>query len=219
MQHILRLSEAGISKLKTLNRKIKIWFKEVLHLPVWTSDAWIYAKSGGNLQDIAATILACRKKATEKMLNSGDATACEVGALLKERVTRDFNRLGVGHVQTNLKDHFQKRHLEKLGEQKGNSSALKTMASSPICRDWIWRSNLKSQEKINCLKLTGDLYPTRINQTKGIYNQKIKKCRKCGVKSETQAHILNACETNKNAISKRHNLVADKVAELLGGEE
>ena len=93
MQHTLRLSEAGISKLKVLNRKLKIWFKQVLHLPVWTNDSWIYARSGGNLHDVLATILACRKEATEKMLNSEDSISFEVGNLIKNRVNRDFEKL------------------------------------------------------------------------------------------------------------------------------
>ena len=52
-----------------------------------------------------------------------------------------------------------------------------------------------------------------------MYEQNLKKRRKCGQRSETQAHILNRRTSNKNAISKRHNLVADKIAELLGGGE
>ena len=58
------------------------------------------------------------KKLRKKMLNSDDPITFEVGANIEEKVNQDFRRLGVENVEGNLKDIYQKRHLENLKGQK-----------------------------------------------------------------------------------------------------
>ena len=218
-QHTLRLSDCGIGKLKEINQLVKAFYKKVLHLPVWTSDAWIYANQGGNLQDILVTILACRKKAATKLLTSNDPLVFEIGAEVERQASANFDRLKVGHISGSVKDFYQKKHLASLGEQLGNGSALATIAQSSVSRNWIWWGTQPSNIRIGCLKLMSDTFSTKINLTKGIYDQKLKMCRKCKQHPETQAHILNACQLNKDAITKRHNNVCDKVAQVLFPDE
>ena len=97
-----------------------------------------------------------------------------------------------------------------------NGEALVTMAKSGIQRKWLWESNpLESRTIINSVKILSGTLPTNINKTRGNQNQELKKCRRCKKTAETDIHVLNECSHNKNAISRRHNMIVNKIAKEL----
>jgi len=218
MLHQLRLSNVGISKLKRLSRLLRSWVRKVLHLPIWTPTDWIHGSFGGMLANIEELIFKTRKKASDRMLASRDTVAFWVGNKEDRINTNGLRSLRADHVETKgLKGLFEKRRLEGLHEHH-NGLSLTTMAKSVVGRRWLWKSRLASGQKINCLKLTCDLFPTKVNLTKGSNHPAEKLCRRCKQWRESQKHILNGCPANRLAYCRRHNNVADAVATDLFGD-
>ena len=98
-----------------------------------------------------------------------------------------------------------------------NGEALLTMVDANTTkRNWMWRSgNLATGEKIQCWRALSGTIPTKINKTRGNADQSRKKCRWCKQTAETDMHILSSCTINKDAISKRHDAVCDKLGKIL----
>ena len=120
-----------------------------------------------------------------------------------------------GVPENKLKDEFRKRRLNRL-KALTNGEALFAMTQSVIKRDWLWYgTSFRSQNRIVAAKILSGILPTRINMSRGDPDQTKKLCRHCNKTAETDLHILNACPKTKDARSRRHNLVANKIAKEL----
>ena len=108
MTYQLRLSEVGITKRRKINAVIKRWFKQILHLPEWTSDDWIHSPNGGGLGNILEVILKTRKKASEKMSTSQDLASRDVG---RREDWGEREELGLGQNK-----HASQRNEGKVGK-------------------------------------------------------------------------------------------------------
>ena len=217
MIHQLRLGSVGISQLKKLNIKIRVWFKKILHLPQWTPNEWVHGRFGGALHDITNLIVACRKKASENMLKSEDKIASDIGMKLSVRHDADLRRLKVDHLNhLSRKVHWESERKEKWS-RRINGTALTTMTLSTVKREWIWYAdNIPSWKRLRCLQMLSGTIPTRINENRGNpRNPDLRKCRACKGTAETDMHILNECGKRKDQISKRHNVVCDITARFL----
>ena len=71
-------------------------------------------------------------------------------------------------------------------------------------------------KKIHLINTLSGTLPTKVNNTRGVPNIQPKKCTECNNnKIEDDAHILSTCIMNHGLISKRHNLVVNKIAKEL----
>ena len=59
--HKLRLSDLPVTKMRKIDNLVKKYHKRLLHLPEWTSDAWLHHPRGGRLINI--TMLIAKSKA------------------------------------------------------------------------------------------------------------------------------------------------------------
>jgi len=215
MLYQLRLADVGIGKLKKLNRKIKQAVKKMLHLPEWTSDAWLHLQTGGNLNDILIAILKSRKKATEKMSVSDDRICAAIGRELDVINHENLRRIDLDFPVNSIKTEVDKNRLKDLGKIT-NGKALATMSNSFIKRNWLWNSkSVKGQTRIINIKMLSGTLPTRINLTRGRVSQQEKVCRRCRATAETDLHIFNECKFTKLMQMKRHNRICDKIAKEL----
>ena len=209
MIHQLRLAEVGISKLKELNRRIKIWYKKTMHLAEWTPDSWLHSETGGGLSNILELILKCRKKASEKMSTSSDEVSARIGIQLDDKNRISLERINNQSVETTkLKQHWEEKRLLAL-KTVLNGNALITMTNSVVKRTWLWTDRfLDGRSRTRCLQMLSGTIPTRINQTRGVQERDCKMCRRCKATAETDMHILSSCSFNKGTIINRHdNLV------------
>ena len=67
IQFQLRLSNHGLEEARKLNRLIRKHVNTILHLPTWTSTAWIHHRNGANIPDLVSTTMISRVKAARKM--------------------------------------------------------------------------------------------------------------------------------------------------------
>ena len=217
MIHQLRLGAVGISQLRKLNIKIRIWFKKILHLPQWTPNEWVHGKFGGALHDITNLIVACRKKASDNMMRSEDKIASEIGMILNEKSDADLRRLQVDHLDHSARKIYWEEERKERWSKRINGRALTTMTLSTVPRDWIWYADkIPSWKRLRCLQMLSGTIPTRINENRGNpRNPELRKCRACKLTAETDLHILNQCVMRKEQITKRHNVVCDSISRSL----
>ena len=155
-------------------------------------------------------------RASEKMAMSEDGVVRVVGARLAQKNRILWNKAGLqGLDLAAARESCEVKRAENLGRNT-NGSALKTIATSnSFRRAWMMDANLKSGNKILIWKAMSGTIPTKINLTRGMPDQALKKCRRCGNTPETDGHILAGCHTSRDAFSKRHNMLCDKVAKEL----
>jgi hypothetical protein len=68
---------------------------------------------------------------------------------------------------------------------------------------------------VTAVKILAGALPTNIRTTRGVDDRAVKMCRNgCG-QAETDLHVLTSCRKTRDAISRRHNLVRDKIAKEL----
>ena len=211
MTYQLRLSEVGITKLRKLNVVIKCWFKQILHLPEWTSDAWIHSPNGGGLGNILELILKTRKKASEKMCVSRDEASRDVGWCEDMVNERNLGLAKMNMSVNQMKMTLETRRMECL-QTKLNGKALRTIAESYVKRQWLWYAeSVKPGDKILMLKVMSGTLPTRINTSRGRIDAREKLCRKCKNSAETDLHVLSEYHLTKDIRICRHNSVVKKV--------
>lgn len=215
IQYHLRLSDHGLEEARKLNRIIRKAVKGILHLPTWTSTAWIHHRNGANIPDLTTTTMISRCKATRKMKVSTDpvarATADELEPLDEERLTR-LNLIN----EPNMKEAHMKRLEEQL-EKQNNGRAIVTAMSTIHRRTWLWTGRgLKPGNKIRLIQALSSTLPTKVNKTRGNPDRRAKICTRCKRNEiEDDSHILSRCTYGKDLITKRHDYVAKKIAKEL----
>ena len=169
MIHQLRLADVGICKLKKLNTRIKIWFKQVMHIAEWTPDSWLNNEDGGNLANICELILKCRKKAAERMASSEDEVTAQVGVSVDDNARKNLLRLNKQHIETrSLKTHWRNKRNQELGKTL-NGQALVAMTKSEVKRGWLWKDRfLDGRIRTRMCQMLSGTIPTRINITRGL---------------------------------------------------
>ncbi len=212
----LRLSDAGVTKVKKINQLTRKWFKKFLHLPEWTPNAWVYSKGGGNLADQMVRTAKSRSKANKKMIASTDEIAASVGRANEQATNELLKRAKLDDVElskmTNIAD---KRRLEEIMKQKDGIS-LHTIATTDVTRRNLWNAKTVSGKSlVLAAKALSGTLPTKMNLHRGNCKPELIKCRRCKTANETTLHVLNECSYTKRHSMKRHNNICDKIAKDL----
>ena len=213
LTHILRLSRCGTCQLRKIERQVRKSLKRCLHLPEWTPNAWIHCNTGGGLPNLTEVIVTARVKAWRKMTLSTDFCISETAKMMNPYILKLKKNLKCQLIPAKkMKAAFHKKRLESL-ETVMNGKALSTMASQR--RPWLWDGSLWGGKQINAIKIISGTLPNKINLHRGKTTPSKILCRRCMKVPETDIHILSECPLNKNVISKRHNLLARKIAKEL----
>ena len=211
MIYQLRLSDAGIGKLRKVSKLVKKTFQKILHLPEWTPDCWLHLKAGGGLTNLVSAVIKMRRKVSGKMVNSEDSIAQGVAVELDLRNIELYQRANLPVSTHGVNAKIDAENLTCLSRLT-NGTALLTMAGSCTRRDWLWHAkSFSSRDLITSLKILSGTLPTNINRTRGRRNPTEKRCRNCLKVAETDLHVLNKCPINHELISKRHNEVCNKI--------
>ena len=215
INYVLRMSDCGICELRKWSRFVRGWVKSIIHFPTWCSSDWLHMSGGLGIPDVSSGIVIQRLRAVEKMAMSDDGVVRVVGARLAQRNRVLWNRAGLAGIELKAaKKYCEVKRLNKVGSLT-NGGSLKTIAESSVSRHWLMEKNIRPGNKILVWKAMAGVIPTKINLTRGVADQTLKKCRCCGKTAETDGHILAGCPTSQNAYSKRHNMLCDKVAREL----
>ena len=211
IQYQLRLSDHGLEEARKLNRLIRKHVKTILHLPTWTSTAWIHHRNGVNIPDLVSTTMISRVKAARKMKTSTDPAASYTGDQVTPTEEDRLARLGLS-TSINPKEDHQKRLIEEIGKMN-NGRAVTTVMNSRHRRGWLWtQRGLKPGNKLRLIQALSSTLPTKINKTRGIQDRNQKLCMRCKKKEiEDDAHILSRCPFNKDLYRKRRNYIVRKI--------
>ncbi|XP_047127554.1 uncharacterized protein LOC124808477 [Hydra vulgaris] len=216
VNYVLRMSECGISELRSWTRFVRNWAKNIIHLPTWCSSDWIHSIKGLGIPDVSKGIVIQRMRASEKMSTSEDGIVRVVGARLVQKNRVLWEKAGFEGIELKAaRRHCEVERLNNIGNIT-NGVALKTIAEvSSVNRYWMIDDNLKSGNKILVWKAMAGAIPTKINLSRCVADQTLKKCRRCSLTAETDGHILAGCHTSSDAYSKRHKMLCDKLAKEL----
>lgn len=162
-------------------------------------------------------IIKSRRKGVEKMMSSVDPLAAKVGTELDPGTSQQLRLLDFDGNLGDLPKAMELKRVETLTNLI-NGKSLVAMTKSDVKREWLWDSRyLKSGDSMMVIKILSGTMPHRINMTRGRKNQLEKLCRKCKTAAETDLHVLQTCPRikQKKLVSKRHNLVVNKIAKEL----
>ena len=62
IKYQLRLSDHGLEEVRKINWLIRKYVKKILHLPTWTSTAWIHHRNGFNIPNLVTTNMISNKE-------------------------------------------------------------------------------------------------------------------------------------------------------------
>lgn len=216
LMHQLRLAGTEKCGLRNLDRKLRKAYKRILHLPEWTSTAWLHHSKGGRLPELTDLMTRSGHKAALKMAESDDPVT---SSLSEELLQRSIQRLDSSGLSSRTPASIKKEQ-EVIKEEKilmtANGRARSTMLTkNSITRDYLWNGCQSGRTNINSLRILSGTLPTRLNQHRGATTQENIRCRRCGASAETDLHVLNECHANKDIISRRHNDVQKKLGKEL----
>ena len=206
IKYQLRLSGHGLEEARKMNWLIRKYVKKILHLPTWTSTSWIHHRNGCNIPDLVASTMITRINATLKMKTSTDAIVQQTGDVLTPLNEERLMRLNLDKSSNKGEEAMKK--LENQIKTQNNGKALLTAMRSKHKRSWLWtKRGLKTGEKLQYIQALSPTLPTKVNNTRGCNDMNMKKCKRCRQnKIEDDAHILAACDQNKDEITKSARL-------------
>ena len=192
MLYQLRIADCSCGEIKRIQRSIRSTVKRILHLPEWTSTAWMHSKEGGQIPYLITKVMKSKKKATERMLEERDETVRALGNDLDRMQKEVMERCGITEVELErLKEHQEKKRKEEIQGQM-NGRAITTSMARSCKRKWLWQNrSLSDGDKIVLVKALSGTLPHRINQTRGRQDQAENKCRKCRNVAETDCVSTN----------------------------
>ena len=211
---VLRMSNAPVTTLKKIDVKLREWYRNLLHLPLFTPTAWINSQQGGGLICMAESIVLVRKKGVDKMaVEQSDELARQVAAVLDVQASADVRKLGFYGDVKNFKETMSRRRTERLRNVR-NGGTFIVMGKSHVKREWMFngRKNLAGTDKVNLVKVLSGTLPTRLNTSRGGNDPRQKLCRRCKRAVESDIHVLNECSMNKGLIMERHDRIVNKIA-------
>ena len=85
----------------------------ILHLPTWTSNAWINSREGCNIIDFVVSTAIIRSAASNKIKMSHNKISQTIGDKFEATNTERLVRLGFQNT-TNKKEEMMKRRVKKL---------------------------------------------------------------------------------------------------------
>ena len=139
MIYQLRLSDAGIGKLRKVSRMVKKTIKRILHLPKWTPNCWLHLKAGGDLTNLVSAVIKMRRKASGKIVNSEEPIAQAIAVELDLTNTELYQRANLPVSTHGANAKIDTENLTCLSRLT-NGTALLTMAGSRARREWLWHA-------------------------------------------------------------------------------
>ena len=213
--HKLRLSDLPVTKMRKVDNLVKKYYKRILHLPEWTSDAWLHHPRGGRLINITMLIAKSKADSATSMAICGDPAANEVGQEILDEMMLYRRRCGVEEVElSETRKYYIKQCLEKVRKEKPNGVARACMLESARDRKWLWYGQTTGTELITTMLLMAGQLPCRTNLARGNPAQ-LKICRRCSQSNEYEMHILQECSFGKQLRQRRHNVIVKAVAKDL----
>ena len=212
IQYQLRFSDHGLEEVRKINRLIRKHVKQILHLPTWTSTAWIHHRNSYNILDLVTTTMISRTKSPTKMKTSEDVIAQYTGDIITPLKEGRLRRLSLENINNKRKGAIKK--LEEQVEHQNNGKTLTTAMQSKDKRSWLWtKQGIKPGEKLRYSQALSGTLPTKVNKTRCINDLNLNKCKRCkSNKVRNDAYIMIACPYNKGLISKRHDYVIKRLA-------
>ena len=208
----LRLSQVGITKLRGVDRRVRVYFRKILHHPEWAVSDWIHHRRGGGVPEFTTRVVTSRYRAALKMITSSDPVASTIGKEMLRLSKIEIKRL---HLDPNDMDGWEKTlekqseaRISKMVDGKGINLRLKSK------RPYLWNGALKGKQLINSAKILNNSLPNKFNLKRSKKNTDLM-CRRCKSEMESTIHILNGCAVNSTKYSHRHNSLAKKIGREL----
>ena len=214
--HQLRMSDWGIAKLSGLDRVLRKWYKKYLHLPKWTHTPWIHHRAGGTLPSVLDLVTRSRYAAALKAQQSVDPVTVAVSQAPLDSARRTLERLHMDTASALAVKKCQLKQKETSLRATHNGQAKHAMlTSSCISRNYIWRGCLHGKSMINSLRILSGTLPTKLNLHRGHTAAQDLLCRRCHEAPETDMHVLQTCDLNKDLRVARHNVLVNKIGKEL----
>lgn len=218
----LTINAPSKGTLKMLDSEIRQHIKEILRLPISTTNGFFYTpkKDGGlgfikfqNLVPLAAI------KNSIKMQQSKDPVIRTIvdGDNMKERVASYCSELKINMPESvkeidKIKSLLKNRETSSWEELQLQGQGVKEYRGDKIGNKWLMDPTLlKSSRFLDAIRLRTNTFGTRVVLSKTKPNAIIT-CRKCSLQAETLGHILGICTYTKPARIKRHNDIRDYLA-------
>jgi hypothetical protein len=204
---------------------IRRWIKRALHLPHSYPNLLLVLprRHGGiGLLDIERTAQSVQCKSIARLKRLGHEVVDDVlDGFLGLHQRRLCVRLGVPD-QVSDRDELSKlleatREERLLVERERLDKSLFSFWDSQLSNAWLHPASrlLKDGEKIEALRLRGNVYPTRYLFNRHAEDANTRMCRRCNSAPETPMHILQVCPSVKPSRITRHDWLRDRLADLV----
>lgn len=218
----LAMGPVGTTRLKELDRDVRMAVKDYLHLSASTADGLIYtAKRDGGLgfPRLEPLVTATTLRAGWKFLNSKDPVMATLGpsSKVENRMKTLAHAAHLGWPINNLAEITKYRARFKAAEQKAWESlpsqgkGVAAYRNYRVGNNWLYRPQLlKPCRYISALRLRANIAGNKVSIYRTTKTGDVL-CRQCGVQPETMGHILGQCTSTKTCRIKRHNEIRDLI--------
>lgn len=224
--HPLVCQPPGLTKLREMDRAIRVYVKSVLHQQLSRADASLYAScndGGLGIPRLEWIVTAAALKNGLNFLNSQDplVKAITLSSKLEERLKRMSMSLRINYPCTikDVEKFKRSKKKEILQEWKSltfQGKAVDSFTDDPIGNYWLKNPTvLKSSRYITALKMRTNQVGLRVSMNIAQRQEDIR-CRKCKAQPETLGHVIGLCTYTKPQRLRRHDeiltFVMDEIA-------
>jgi hypothetical protein len=225
----LVLGIAPVTRLREIDRDIRVAVKEILHLPLCVTDGFIYAgKRNGGLGFPKLETVVATTSLTEgiKFMHSPDPIIKSLAASLNlgNKLRRIAQALRLPWPSSIAEVRRHKRRLKrdevaKWGSSSTQGRGVHAHLDDPIGNQFLYAPHLlKPGRYCSALKLRTNTAPTKIALQRAHPRADVS-CRLCKTLPETLGHVVGQCTATKEARIRRHDEVVDIVINRLSNDQ
>ncbi|KAG7196444.1 hypothetical protein KM043_000647 [Ampulex compressa] len=213
------------SVLKLIDNGIRTQLKEILHLPLSTTNGIIYAakRDGGlgfprmeHIVKLSILKSGIKMQISEDQVLKSIASEHKYDKFLKDianslRINWPSNIQDITRAKARMKSEIQK----EWEELKSQGQGVKDFRNDKVGNCWLYQPTLlKSSRYIDALRLRSNTAGTKVALRRAHLVEDIN-CRHCRIQPETLGHVLGLCHFTKPLRIRRHdeikNLIASKI--------
>uniref|UniRef100_H2ZUD8 Reverse transcriptase domain-containing protein n=1 Tax=Latimeria chalumnae TaxID=7897 RepID=H2ZUD8_LATCH len=198
--------------LVEIDRRIRNYLKEVLHLALGAADGLLYSASrdgGLGIQKLESLIPCLTYNKLARFNNSTEMIIHTSATFNNIQITAEMAKLISSGVD--LKTHWQKQELARWKELRCQGIGVSYFEDDSISNSWCTDLlKFKSKHLIAALQLRSNTCPTREFSARGRPTVP-KMCRGCRNSTKMLGHISGQCMSVKGAGIRRHNKMAEQL--------